>query len=251
MEKISTKNYIQKKIIWFILGFNGYLTVKFYKILFDYLIKKDYDQILSFWNTYLPEDSVIIDAGANMGQCMMRYSKYSKRTIVSIEPVKSTFRYLEKAKWLLRRKNVITINGALGDKEKTQEIYIPLTNENVRIDTQASMNREVFEKQKISYKTENVSVYTLNKVLKNNNIKRINLLKIDAEGAESTIIKDSYHIIEDFKPILSLEASLDEDFVTNLIKIGYKPYYLINSKLEDAKNIMNIKLKGNLILIYK
>lgn len=249
MKNISTKHYTQKKIAWFLLGVKGYTILKFYKILFDFILRKDYDQILSFWNKYLPKDAVIIDVGANMGQCMMRYSIEQKRTIVSIEPVKSTFRYLEKANKLLRKKNVITINGALGDKEKTQDIYIPLTPENVKIDTQASLDRESFENRNIRYITEKINVYTLNNVLKNNNIKSIDLLKIDAEGAEGIIIKDSFNIIEKYKPIISIEASPHEDFVNVLIRVGYKPYYLINSKLEDVYNLIDIKLKGNLILI--
>ena len=65
---------------------------------------------------------------------------------------------------------------------------------------------------------ENVNVISLDIFCKNNNIKKIDLIKIDVEGFEKEVIEGGYKTIQDIKPkYIQIEYGLHQIFTnTNL-----------------------------------
>jgi hypothetical protein len=78
------------------------------------------------------------------------------------------------------------------------------------------------------------------------------LIKIDTEGFEEKILSSSKDLINKFKPVLSLEIPYSNKILNKFYDLGYSPYYIIDSKLIQARNLKDTKYKkrGNLVLIH-
>ena len=97
--KLKTANYYKKILVRSVVNDNLYHKIKLYKIIFDYIRRKDEDQIYSFLPLIIPSDAIILDIGANMGQYACQLSrKFPKSTIFSIEPFAPNYDALCKMK---------------------------------------------------------------------------------------------------------------------------------------------------------
>ncbi len=162
--------------------------------LFGYdLIRKEYLEryfnfhLLPFWEDQglmkkigLDNNPVIFDVGANVGALTLKFNSFTKNSCVySFEPVKSTFEIL--------KKNTINLNGvkiynfAFGDKGETVEI--PLQ----QFDYLNSIKGNLFD-NRVNQEFEKIEVRTLDSFVKENNIKKINLLKSDTENYEIEVL---------------------------------------------------------------
>ena len=108
---------------------------------------------------------------------------------------------------------------------------------------------------------ENVNVISLDIFCKNNNIKKIDLIKIDVEGFEKEVIEGGYKTIQDIKPkYIQIEYGLHQIFTnTNLhfffqkVK-NYNIYQLTPNNMRKVSSIdpfSNIYLFSNFVFIRK
>jgi FkbM family methyltransferase len=123
--------------------------------------------------------SIIVDAGANVGMSAAYYSlRYPSATIVAVEPGPSNFDVLSRNAKLFPK--IIPIHAALWNHEGTVRIQNPGTgNWGMRV-----------SEDNTSSGTDIRSV-TVPALLKQLGIDRIDLLKIDVEGAECEIFQDA------------------------------------------------------------
>lgn len=139
------------------------------------------------YETYLKEAKstsiVIFDVGAHMGIFTLKIAKKirNRGIVVAIEPNPYNYRRLQENIRLNGLDNIIALNIALGEKTDTVPLWLPPpTEENTGLAS-------------ISFKVSNhsipVLVETLADVMKELNIESIDLLKLDAEGAELSILK--------------------------------------------------------------
>lgn len=117
---------------------------------------------------------LIVDAGANVGYSSLWFSrKYPKAKIIAVEPEKSNYDILEKN--TKSEKNIFPIKAGLWNKKTSLKII----NEDG--------DKWGFQtKEDVSGKN-NINTITIDEILKQNNLDKIDLLKIDIEGAEKEL----------------------------------------------------------------
>jgi FkbM family methyltransferase len=131
---------------------------------------EEYDLNLSSQPEY------IVDLGANIGVSSLAFAqKYPGAKVIALEPDKSNFALLE----FNTRKcsNLITLNKAVWIKDEM--VFLE--------DPGVKTNSFVFKKTGGSEKENKIPAITLDTLIKEFNISRIDLLKIDIEGVEKEI----------------------------------------------------------------
>ncbi len=210
--------------------------------------------LFNFFLNFVREGDIIVDIGAHVGI----YTKLASRLVLdsgkvySFEPTTRTFNSLrENTK---HEKNIIINNFALLNEEReiSFEDYGP-----------AFSVFNTFEKRKsVDYlpepKTYKVRAIRLDDYFNKNKIDRCEFIKIDAEGAESLILKGMDYILENIKPVVSIEVGGGEEWEKNnqdsikyLIDKNYLPYKLDELGYLHKHEIQEIYLYDNIIFIHR
>ena len=126
---------------------------------------------------------VIFDVGANIGQTSLKYSKhFPSAKIFAFEPIQSTFDQLNiNTKGI---KNITLIKSALGPK--SGKVKISLFDDTLSVLNslnQLAMNSATHSKK------EMIEVMTGDEFCQLNHISKIDLLKIDTEGYELSVLE--------------------------------------------------------------
>lgn len=219
-----------------ISGFSLRLPTRYYKY-----FKQDYElNNINFLNNQLEKGMTVIDIGAHIGllSTIIAQKVGASGRVFSFEPTPSTFQLLQKTIAINGNQKIITpFNKAVSDKSGTTTFYItdkPAHNSN----SLANTKRENVKEFGIDVKLVSVDDFA-----SENKLSKIDLIKIDAEGAELSVLKGAEKIITAFRPkillalhplsIISFGDSLPEiwDFVTGK---GYKVYYLNQEISRDS-----------------
>jgi len=142
------------------------------------------------------EPKVIIDAGANIGLASIYFAnKYPNAKIIAIEPEESNFSILKRNTALYS--NIISIQSALWDKNEEINLIDP------------GLGKWGFMTESKNFKTNpsgiichTVNGMTIKKIMEKFNIEKINILKIDIEGAEKEVFHDTSSWIENVESII-------------------------------------------------
>jgi len=133
----------------------------------EIFIKKDYERFFK-----VEEGDIVVDIGASVGPFTYSIVDYKPSKVYCVEPHKELFKTLKKN--LSKHNNIEYINIAIGDKDGTFE-----TDGLFKEEDKDTMGR-----------IETVECIKFDTFIKQNNIEKIDFLKIDAEGAE-------YHVFND------------------------------------------------------
>jgi FkbM family methyltransferase len=130
-------------------------------------------------NEYKPpfplDPRIIVDAGANIGMATLWYAQeYPKAKIIAIEPEHSNFEILERN--CAGLSNVVLVKGALWCKSRTLVIQDPRAEKWAFSVAQSA--------QESSCGSQMVQAITVPGILRQFGVGRIDLLKLDIEGAE-------------------------------------------------------------------
>lgn len=172
---------------------------RYYKTL-NSLSTKNYkcEPELLYLNQVLQSDSVFIDIGTNKGIYLYQAEKSIKSgKIYGFEPNKSLVNYIQP---LFPKVSLFTY--AVSSKTGTSVLNIP-KKENGLQDTRASLEALGDEVEKIEIQT-----ITLDDWAKQQNVSKIDLVKIDVEGHEFDSIKGCETILKTIKPIFIIEIEL-------------------------------------------
>jgi FkbM family methyltransferase len=125
---------------------------------------------------------IIVDAGAHIGTFTISVSKIvgERGEVIAIEPEGNSFGQLTKNLELNKIKNVIPINIALSDFNGNKDFFV--TKESACSSFISNPDQQIVDKT-------NVKVKSLDSLLQEINIDKIDFLKIDTEGAEPEILK--------------------------------------------------------------
>jgi FkbM family methyltransferase len=142
----------------------------------------------------------VIDIGAHIGTySILAAEKVGDiGKVISVEPEPRNYEQLKKNIELNKFKNVITKNMALSDHEGLEKLYLNIDN--------SGGHSLTFQKDKNSY--INVTVKTLDNLIEELNLKKIDIIKIDAEGSEIPILKGAEKTLKnnpDMKIIVAAE----------------------------------------------
>jgi FkbM family methyltransferase len=126
--------------------------------------------------------TVIVDAGANIGLTSVFYAnKYPGAKIIALEPEYSNFTLLKKN--VAAYGNIIAINKALWGENTTLEIVDP------------GLGKWGFQTRKRNVEETDrkkaIESITIDKLMNDNMLSHIDILKIDIEGAEKEVCESS------------------------------------------------------------
>ena len=164
------------------------------------------------------ERGVFVDIGANLGKyAIIQGKKLKAGKVIAIEPEPRTFDIIKKNIELNNLKNVIPLKIAISDAKGTVDFWLGAEGDGTAHSLIEIKNRS----QKISVETD-----TLDNVLKKLKIKKVDLIKVDVEGAEPKVFTGAKDMLKKHPKII-FEA-------------------LTQKKLEECKKVLaeyNYKIK--------
>jgi FkbM family methyltransferase len=236
------RNAAPKKIINLFRGlvnFVNFLNSKYYKIILNPLIIRKntsdlevFKQIFTYKDydiDYKIKPKIIIDGGANVGYSSIFFArKFKNAKIFAIEPEESNFEVLKEN--TKKYKNIIPIKKGLWPTKGYLKI-IDNGQEKYGFITKIVKKNEKYD----------VEVITINDLMKKYNITKIDILKLDIEGAEKELFEENYDNWLDKTEILIIE--LHEKMKRGCEKAFYSAIKKYDLDIQESGE--NIILKKN------
>ena len=139
----------------------------------------------------------IIDAGANIGMASIYFAnRYEDTIIIAIEPEENNFNLLKRN--TEKYDNIIAIKAALWNEVGEISLFdTNLDNDGFMVETNETALKPSIKKIKHYTKT-----ITIEKILTDYNIDRIDILKVDIEGSEKEIFESCKNWIDKTKCVI-------------------------------------------------
>ena len=160
------------------------------------------------------QEPVIFDVGANDGESIERFKKiFSKSKIYSFEPDDNAFQRLKKNYY--NKENIEIFDFGISNRDGNQQFY-SYDHDKISSLMQLDANSKLFKSRKIAKnsgedfeKLKDIKILKLDSFVKDKNIPRINILKIDVQGYEPEVIEGAKYLIENNKiDIIEMEIIL-------------------------------------------
>ncbi len=150
-----------------------------------------------FYLDYLRKEMTVFDVGANVGEMTLLFSPFvADGSVHAFEASKSTFKRLELVCSATERRNVVLNNLALA--EKTGTINLHVYDETLStFNSQAARPLKDYGLDIEPVGIEEVAAQTVDDYCESKSIERIDLLKIDVEGAEFQVMQGARRMLRD------------------------------------------------------
>ena len=168
----------------------------------DYLSRLGTDfepQTVALLDTLFSSESVVLDVGANIGCTSILFGQRARR-VIAFEPSPTTFRYLQRNIGGAELRNVELHNFALGATEGASQL------------TFAASNRSggfVSDKTRTSagHVTESIAIRRLDDIAGNLALDALDLIKLDVEGFERSVLEGAPATLARFRPAAAIELN--------------------------------------------
>jgi FkbM family methyltransferase len=184
---------------------------------------------------YLPskildiESPIILDIGANVGFfSIFSFYKFKNPKIISFEPIKRNFDLLQNNVNLISSNNLIIVNKAVS--KTNGQITLTFSN-----DQDITTSASIFDNQSESIK-ETVISTSLEKIVEDYKLSKIDLLKLDCEGAEYEIFYNTpSHIFKKVNCIALETHQGKSENENNMVLSNYlrKLGFTVKTKADD------------------
>jgi FkbM family methyltransferase len=179
---------------------------------------------------------VIFDIGAADGRTSEHYHQlFPNATIYAFEPLPKSFEQLKKN--VVDKSYIIPLNYAVSDKIGTAEFHITELNDASSL-LNPNQTGSSFDRHHVLKNVIKVNTITIDEICKKYEINCINLLKLDAQGAEGDILKGATNMLSKNKveliysecQFIQLYDKATQFFELNSIlhSHGYKLFNLFN-----------------------
>jgi FkbM family methyltransferase len=153
------------------------------------------------------KDDIVIDVGAHTGTYAIRLAKKAK-LVIAVEPHPSTFQVLKYNIKLNCLDNVLAVNVGLGKKNGI--MYID-DKKGYGLTKLRNVGKKI------------VKVYTLDSLMSNFKIHKLDWLKIDTEGMEYDILQGASKTLHFHNPKLIIEMHKNKSTILKFLEMhGYK-----------------------------
>ncbi len=160
---------------------------------------------IQLWIKLCEESKVIVDIGANTGvYALVAKALNQDAKVFAFEPVKRVYEKLM-ANIELNNYDILAYEKAASNSDGTAIIYD--TNEEHTLSV--TVNKNTREPGTNVIATE-IETMTLNSFVRNNALKRIDLLKIDVETHEPEVLEGFSEYLAEFRPTMLIEILTDE-----------------------------------------
>ena len=219
------------------------LVIKFFLNFFDYFTEKKINEFLK--KIFARDIPIIFDVGSHKGEYILNIKKNFKfKTIYAFEPNPEIFQILKKK--FINERNIKLNNFGIGDLNSVNTLNSNLESSSTTFN-QLNTKSKYFKKKyfllnpfklKKIINPVNIEIIKLKKYIKDNNINKIDLLKIDTEGYELKVLKGLENTISQVSCI-HLEHHFDDMIIKNY-KLSDIHDYL---KKNNFEKIFKIKMK--------
>ena len=190
-----------------------------------------------FIYNYLKRNDICFDIGANVGYfTFLMASKVAEGVVHSFEPLPACYYLLCSSKYLNNFQNIIINNTAVGNQNSEIKFFIA--------------NDSAFSSSELpdSFKPSGIittPIVSVDNYMANNQIERVDFIKIDVEGTELQVILGATSLLSDSNKrpnLLMVEVKLDDEGkiaplsldVINLLKdFRYEPKIIRNNKMVE------------------
>ena len=183
-------------------------------------------QEMDLFDQILTQQSNVIDVGANIGTHTVYFSsKCNQGTIVAIEPQIYIFEMLATNILVNGCYNTIPIHAGVSDKAGKAN----LTNINP-FSEQQKVNYGEYKVQLDSENGLETNIIVLDQFI---NMPKFNLLKIDVEGLEVSVLNGAKKLIKQHRPFLYLEFNNkdgNDQLLEKIYQLGYIPFWHVYTK---------------------
>lgn len=165
----------------------------------------EYDTLEMYANLLNP-DSIVLDIGANIGLFSILGSKYvtGNGVIYAIEPTTKTFEFLKKNLQINNIKNVEPFRKAFSNDKSFVSMVSPESALKGNFGDSFNQIKSVTGSE---FQLDIIETSLLDDFIKEQNITKIDLIKIDIEGAELLCFQGGINLLNsDNKPIIILEC---------------------------------------------
>ncbi|MEH2269284.1 MAG: FkbM family methyltransferase [Nostoc sp.] len=185
-----------------------------------------FEKEMEFWRNSIKPGMTVIDVGANVGVYTFSAALKvgSEGRVLAVEPFSVCVRCLQETCKINQLSWVKVCAGAASDRNATVKLLLHPANEiNQVISNEAADNMP-------SSSFEEVTCFTLDSLIEQENIEKVDFLKIDAEGHEMAVLTGSQKLLAHFAPVIlyeNLSGSQDSNLevAQYLINIGYQLFY--------------------------
>jgi FkbM family methyltransferase len=196
---------------------------------------------LKVWASFAKNSPVILDIGAYTGvYSLVASRKNLKAKVFAFEALDRVYSRLLINKQVNKLGNLQTFNYAVSDNENEVEFNV-YSGESILVTGSSlidkTVNRDIYERKK-------VKSIILDEFLKGFQLGGVQLIKIDAEGAENLVLKGAKEIIKRDCPDILIELLKNADLKTILEIISCHPYnfYRINDFSEKIEPLSTLKV---------
>lgn len=156
---------------------------------------------------------LVVDVGANVGHYAVRLSKLvgSKGRVIALEPVPDTVSILSSVAAKLPLQNISIIGAAANDVSGLVPLSVPNFRSGLQNFYQANiLGGESSQSSCVAFRLDDLLA----------GLPRMTFLKVDAEGADSRVVRGARRTIETALPVLVVEA-LETAEAQWLVGLGY------------------------------
>lgn len=180
---------------------------------------------------------VCIDAGAHFGEAALHMSLKAgqKGTVIAFEPEPMIYeRLIKHAERNEKKMRLCTVPMALSDRNGTATLFAVAENE----DNQG-LNSLVHSRPQLGRKIE-IQMTTLDAFAKQQKLERLDLIKVDIQGAEIRFLRGAHDTLRKYSPDLLIEISPDDlkasgktsrDLCDLLQVYGYEIFHMKQGKV--------------------
>ena len=177
-----------------------------------YAFRDNYEPELAYLERVLSPGKVFVDAGANFGIYTLLASKIVGEAgrVISFEPSSRVFPVLRRNITLNGFKNVLAFPIALTDKPGRARLYYHSAVGCDSLGKDASFEPDAH--------AEEIGTESLDTVLEQTSVGRVDVIKMDVQGAEELALRGANEIVSSMRPIVIFEF-----FPEGAISLGLSP----------------------------
>lgn len=154
----------------------------------------------------LRPDMVLVDVGANLGEFTLHAAKRLRSgRVIAFEPVGEMHEHLLENIRANGFANVTVYRVALSDRSGSADLYVGGDPERY-----LSFNEglgSLYPRGNLRQRIERVRVDTLDRILSESPPPRVNVVKVDVEGAELQVLRGSWQTLSRYRPKILLEVN--------------------------------------------
>lgn len=151
---------------------------------------------------YIKKDSIVIDAGANIGSfSVFAADLATEGSVYAFEPATGTFRILQKN--IADNPRITGIPAGLGDSIRNEKLLVKGDGDGGSVFEGTTFFSNLTD---ATGEIESARVTTLDAFVAEHAIPRVDFIKIDTEGYEAKILQGAKETIKKWKPVIAMSA---------------------------------------------